>query len=215
MLAEGTDGNTKEQLDAIIGDYKAKKYNNNEHMSFANAMFIRNSFKDAVLPDYITNLQNKYNAEVRIEQFNSTAPMNNWVKEKTFNLIDSMVDEDTLKEEQFILVNALAIDMYWKNQIHCASGIDKNKVPCYNGGVYHVTYRHEKLKGEEREYSATSYPYTSEGAYPSLTFNGTENIKSASVIASINNAIIEQTIIFLLFIRIPPFNCYNLYLMSL
>ena len=45
MLSEGAGGNTKAQIDAVIGDYISKKYSNNKHMSFANAMFIRNSFK--------------------------------------------------------------------------------------------------------------------------------------------------------------------------
>ena len=36
MLAEGTDGSSKEQLDSVIGKYKARKYENNKNMSLAN-----------------------------------------------------------------------------------------------------------------------------------------------------------------------------------
>ena len=45
MLAEGADGESKAQLDAIIGDYVAKKYTNSEHMSFANAMFVKETLR--------------------------------------------------------------------------------------------------------------------------------------------------------------------------
>ena len=40
MLAEGADGDSKAQLDAIIGDYVAKKYTNSKNMSFANAFLM-------------------------------------------------------------------------------------------------------------------------------------------------------------------------------
>ena len=59
MLSEGANGKTKEQIDAVVGDYSSKSYPNNDHMSFANAMFIRNSFKDSVKSTYTENLFNK------------------------------------------------------------------------------------------------------------------------------------------------------------
>ena len=45
MLAEGANGESKEQISNIIGTYNAKKYTNSSNMSFANALFIKNSFK--------------------------------------------------------------------------------------------------------------------------------------------------------------------------
>ena len=69
MLNEGTDGRTHEQIANVIGDYKAKKYNNNEHMSFANAMFIRNTFKDSIKNEYTNTLSSNYGAEVIYDDF--------------------------------------------------------------------------------------------------------------------------------------------------
>ena len=60
MLSEGAAGNTKAQIDSVIGEYKANKYTNSANMSFANAMFIRNSFKKSVKSDYVNNLINKF-----------------------------------------------------------------------------------------------------------------------------------------------------------
>ena len=124
MLAEGAGGETKEQIDNIIGDYSAKKYPNNDHMSFANAMFIRNSFKDSVKSEYTSTLSSKYNAEVIYDEFTSPDNINNWVSNKTFNLINNLIDD--VSQNDFFLINALAIDMNWNNQIHCTTG---NKIP--------------------------------------------------------------------------------------
>lgn len=187
MLAEGASGDTKAQLDAVIGDYKARKYNNNEHMSFANAMFIRNTFKDAIKSSYTTNLTNKYNAEVIYDEFANADPMNKWVSDKTFNMINNLFDSKKVKEENFILTNALAIDMNWNNQIHCATG---STVPCLG---YYVGYEHEKLKGSDYEYHDSVYPIESEAGFYPLTFNNKENIKSVAIKANFNryNAVKE------------------------
>ena len=179
MLSDGSEGTTKNQITAIIGDYQSKKYTNSDHMSFANAMFIRNTFKDAVDKDYKTTLANKYNADLILDDFSSAANMNKWVSDKTFGLIGDLFDDGTVSKEDFELVNALAIDMNWNNQIQCATG---SKVPCKKYSVY---YRHEKYK-TEGTYSKTISTITGEDAFYPLTFNGKENIKSAEIAASFN-----------------------------
>ena len=182
MLNEGTDGASHEQIASLIGDYQPRKYNNNEHMSFANVFFIRESFSSKIQESYKQNLQEKYGAEVIIDPFTSPQPMNDWVSQRTFGLIDSMVDDDYVREANFILANAVAIDMYWVNQIHCATGAPDG-VKCI---MYQEHYPHEKLAGEDREYSTTSYPYTDERYFPSITFNGKENGKSSGILATFN-----------------------------
>ena len=175
MLRDGSEGSSKEQLDAIIGDYKPVRYANNEHMSFANAMFVRNSFANSIKDDYKTKLSNTYNAEVIEDSFENANTLNNWVNNKTFKLIDSLVDDASIKELDFVLVNALAIDMNWKNLIQCANV--KTDIPCIK---YSVSYKHENY-----------FDYVSaimgDQDYPAMTFNGNENIKSVKIGASFNN----------------------------
>ena len=144
MLAEGSSGNTKEQLDAILGDYVAKKYTNSKNMSFANAFFIRDTFKDKVKKDYVDLLKNKYNAEVVYDEFKNPTTINNWVNDKTLKLIPSLVDD--VSSNDFLLVNALAIDMEWVKKIQAE----------------HEEYKVELLHGE------TKLDYTSyfEGTGP-------------------------------------------------
>lgn len=197
MLSEGAKGETKEQIDALIGDYQAKKYPNNEHMSFANAMFIRNTFQDKVKSSYINSLKEKYDASVEYPDFSSSTPMNDWVSNKTFKLVNNLLDDDTVSKANFFLVNALAIDMNWKNQVHCALGHDT--VPCYNNdgitssfATYSIRYYHEKVKDDDEiAYSVTSYPYQSEEEfygydYNKHVFNGKDKTKGAHVLADYN-----------------------------
>lgn len=184
MLAEGSDGDSKAQIDAVIGDYKAKKYDNNSNMSFANAMFIRDTFQEEVKDEYKDTLKDKYNAEIIIDKFESPSNINKWISDKTFGLIPNLISDVDGKD--FFLVNALAIDMKWNYLIHCASGNNKN-VPCYTeSGTYYVIYDHEKLQGEDYEYERLEYPYMGDDNFPSIKFNGKDNVKGVRVLASFN-----------------------------
>ena len=138
MLKEGAKGDTKDQITDIIGDYKARKYVNNKNMSFANGMFIRDTYKDSVKQTYVDNLKENYNAEVIYDTFKTPDNLNKWVSDKTFGLIKDLFDN--VSDYDYTLVNALAIDMNWNNQIQCASG---SKVPCLS---YGGNYAHEKDK---------------------------------------------------------------------
>lgn len=187
MLAEGASGETREQLDAIIGDYVAKSYPNSEHMSFANAMFIQNSFKDSIKTDYTNNLAKKYNAEVIYDEFSTPDNINNWVSNKTFNLVNNLIDDAS--NNKFFLINALAIDMNWNNQIYCAVGHD---VPCVDNGNYHIEYIHEILDEDaKKNYQVTLYPYATEeqfygSNYEKHEFNGKEFTKGGTVYGDFN-----------------------------
>ena len=140
MLAEGADGDSKKQLDAIIGDYVAKKYTNSKNMSFANAFFVKDTFKESIKKDYIDKLTSKYNAEVVYDGFKDPTTINNWVSEKTLKLIPSLVDD--VSSNDFFLINALAIDMEWVKKIQSEHE------------DYEVKFEHEKVidKNSENEW---------------------------------------------------------------
>lgn len=113
MLRDASANETREQIENILGSYEAKRYQSNEHFSFANALFIKESKKNTIKNDYIDAVQNKYDAEVIFDSFDSPDAINNWVSEKTFQMIDHLVDD--VSQQEFYLVNALAIDMEWIN----------------------------------------------------------------------------------------------------
>ena len=158
MLNDGTGGDSNGQIKAVIGDYKAKRYTNSNNLSLANAFFVRDSFKDAVKQEYIDTLVSKYNADVIYDAFTSNEVINKWVKDKTLGLIDNLVDNPS--ELDFVLANALAIDMEWTNQIRA---VDKD---------YRVSFKHEHYD----MYLSSLV----ESGYSSLNFNN-DNMKAKSV----------------------------------
>lgn len=168
MLSEGAKGESKSQIDSIIGKYKSNKYINSSNMSFANAMFIRNSYKEQIKDTYTSSLQNKYNAEVIYDSFENTNNLNSWVNDKTFGLINNLFQD--ISELEYILVNALAIDMEWNKLIQAEPS---------SGYYYHVNYDHEK-------YNEIIYPLR-DYDHPTVLFNNNLNAKSVEIGASINN----------------------------
>lgn len=176
MLSEGAKGSTKEQIDDIIGGYKSNKYVNSNNMSFANAVFINNTYKNQVKESYAKNLNNKYNAEVIYDDFTNANTINSWVSNKTFNLVNNILDDKTVKDKYFFLINALAIDMEWNKNIQATAS---NFL-----GQYKVQYSHENYW--------TSIPIITD-SYEKLNFNG-QDVDSVEIGASINNYDIVSTL---------------------
>lgn len=138
MLNDGASGDSREQISAIIGNYVPKKYVNSNNMSLANVMFIRNDFKNAVQTGYVNKLKGTYDADVVYDSFENAKTINDWVKDKTLNLIDNVVEDDDLDGIDFILTNALSIDMEWVQRIQ----------PHGSKGDYpwEFSFNHEKYK---------------------------------------------------------------------
>lgn len=186
MLSEGAKGNTKEEIDAIIGDYESKKYTNSENMSIANALFVRSSFKENIKKEYQDLLVNKYDAEVIFDDFTTPDNINNWIKNKTLNLIDKMVD--SVSDKDFLLVNALGIDMEWKENF-----LEKVNLK----GPIGIGYSYEY--GEDCEYCTNSSPSTNLGMRRPIQlsqkkFNGENIVMGMNIDASYNRYDIVNTL---------------------
>ncbi len=165
MLNEGANGETKDQISNILGEYTSKKYANSKNMSLANALFIKDSYKNSIKDSYINTLSDKYNAEVIYDSFKTPNTLNSWISEKTFKLIENLSED--ISALDFILVNALAIDMEWVNKIQ-----SENK-------IYSISYSH-------RNYSKDVVPLEL-GDYTALDFKDLSyKAKSAEIGAVIN-----------------------------
>lgn len=175
MLSEGANGKTKEQIDNIIGEYTARKYNNSDNMSFANSLFIKDTYQDSIKSSYINTVASKYNADVIIDSFRNADTLNSWISDKTFNLITNITDDISYLD--FILVNALAIDMEWVEKIQSEHEI------------YSVNFPHEKANDENYDYMYSFYIYgLNTTDYNRLEFEGVDyEIKSAQIGAIANN----------------------------
>lgn len=141
MFEEGANGTTKQQISNVLEDYVVTKYTSNKNMSLANALFVRDTFKDSIKQSYVNNLQSKYNAEVIYDSFASAKNVNSWVKNKTLDILPKILD-DIDEDQDFLLINALGIDMEWKNKF-----LDKEN-NYKNGFQEDVYYSHENYYGE-------------------------------------------------------------------
>ena len=115
MLEEGTSGDSKTQISKIVGNISLTKYNTNNNIALANALFINNSYQNSIKQNYITALSTKYNAEVIADSFESVENINTWLSNKTLNLINNGVNNIS-PDTAFLLVNALGIDMEWEEK---------------------------------------------------------------------------------------------------
>ena len=85
-----------------------------------------------------------------------------------------------MSDEQYILTNALAIDMDWTDCLQSALPKNATNETCKNE-LYEVNYQHEN-------YSAYIDPISGEETYPLLEFNDNIiNAKATEIGASINN----------------------------
>ena len=178
MLSDGAEKDTKGQIDSVIGDYQAKKYINSKNKSFANAMFIKDTYKNNINANYTKVLSDKYGAEIIYDSFSTPNTMNDWVKNKTLNLIDNLFD-DSVNQKDFILTNALAIDMEWKKVIQPTT--------TKSSTWYSVKYDHE-------DYNHFIDIIMDED-YASISFNNKSmNAKAVELGADINNYDIVNTL---------------------
>ena len=166
MLADASSGESKDQITSIIGDYKSKKYINSKNLSLANAFFIRNSFKSNVKKEYNDIVSKKYGAEVVYDDFASAKPMNDWISNKTLGLLKDMLQDDDIKELDFALINALAIDMDWNDMFIK-----------YPGSGIHVDYT---------QYNE-NFIWGAGGSVSKNKFSNTKDITGMQIMASFNN----------------------------
>ena len=169
MLEDGSTGDAKSQISKVVGNTVLTKYNSNNNMSLANALVIRDSFKNNIKRNYINTIKAKYNGEVMFDSLSTPQNVNSWVSNKTLKLVDNMV-ENINQDTVFLLINALGIDMEWENKF------------LKPDGVYYA-YRHENFKWRSSE-QVVSYGFD----------KNKQKVSGMEVIASINNYDIVEEI---------------------
>ena len=153
-------------------------------MVIANAIFVRDDFKNQMKQAYLDSVKEKYNASTIYDEFNNASTLNDWVYTNTLKLIPEILDDSDVTDLVFILANTVAIDMNWVNNFQCSFG--EGGVPLNKCMEYHVGYAHEKASGESYEYSDFVPPYDSEHPQ-SYRFNNAKEVSSVEIAASLNN----------------------------
>ena len=94
MLNEGANGNTKAQIEKVIGNLNLSKYNNIENvLSLANGIYIKDTYSNNIKESFKNILSEKYNAEINYDSFSNATNINKWIENKTLGIIQNMVGD--------------------------------------------------------------------------------------------------------------------------
>ncbi len=118
MLKDGAKGNTKAQIEKVVGNLYMPRYNSiDKTMSFANAIYTRDNYSQYIKDDYKNILMGKYNAEIKYDKFENAKNVNKWIEDKTLGVIKNMIKDEVVKDPntKVLLINALAVDMDWES----------------------------------------------------------------------------------------------------
>lgn len=119
MLNEGAKNGTKIEIENVLDNYTIPSIDNIENrIGIANALFIKDLYKDYINEEFTSKITTDYNAEILYDKFVNPDILNTWVKNKTYNMIPKTVEE---LSEEFVMgiVNTIAIDAEWKNEFKC------------------------------------------------------------------------------------------------
>ena len=183
MLEEGANGTTKQQISNVLEKYVVTKYASNKNMSLANALFVKETFKDSIKQSYIDNLKNRYDAEVIYDSFANVKNINDWVKNKTLNILPEILDE-VRPDQDFLLINALGIDMEWNHRFFDREnnyniGFREDvyyEHEKYYGGCNNETVESRKFDGDKQEVSGMEI-FASMDNYDIVSILGEDNIR--------------------------------------
>ena len=144
MLRDGADGNTKKELDKVLGNRVINNVSVKDKIGIANGVFIKNMYKNDVLEEYYNILKTKYNSELIYDDFYTPDKINNWVKEKTNDMIPKILDN---MNPNFVmgLASALAIDVKWLSGFDC-SITNSQEFTKINGEKVSVEMMHDSYK---------------------------------------------------------------------
>ncbi len=130
MVANGANGKTKAEIEAVFGDIPIDEMNeylynywtgmpNTEayKVSIANSLWINSGSGIKVPKSFLQTTADYYDAQVYKSNFGkqTVTDMNNWVKKYTNGMIDSIVNELDGKADMMMLLNTLFFEADWKN----------------------------------------------------------------------------------------------------
>ena len=175
MLMEGADGNTKDQIEKVIGKEEIKDINVKNKLSVANAIFIKNDFKSSVKKDFTNTMKDKYHSEIIYDEFKTPKVVNDWVKEKTNGMIDKVLDK--MKENSVMgIASALALDIKWFSPFNCPdtkeeefTKIDNSKMKTE---MMHQTYEDNAKYIKDDDVDGIIVPYNTDDSNVELEFIG-------------------------------------------
>ena len=151
LLSAGAKGETKEEITKLLTEAQLPQYQNvPDSLSLANAIFIRDTFENKVLPGYTEIVKDNYNGEVIYDSFSSNHNMNAWVSKKTFGLIDQIGITPNINT-QMVLANTLAIQMGWEHNFN-SNSTGGNVFYLADGSDMQATTMHQETNAGDVKY---------------------------------------------------------------
>ena len=177
MLREGANGDTKTQIDNLIGTRTINNIKIKDRINVANAVFIKNKYKSNVQKDYYQKLKTNYNAEILYDEFNTPKVLNDWTNKETNGMIPALLKDIP---ERFVMgiANALAIDVDWSVKFDC-QGTARANFTKIDNEVLEVSMMSNTYKGEAKYFETED----AKGVilpYKSYTDNGEETYEDAN-----------------------------------
>lgn len=165
MLLAGSDGKTKEQITKILGNYQYPNYNNSNHLSIANILFIRDDYKNKINSSFKDELKERFNAEILIDKMDNANNINQWISHKTLNMLKNPLKDSDVKKMQLGLINTLTIDMEWVKKFHPEKydndiyypNFFGERIPIRNIGIHHE--QQEPILFNDKEINARIYQF--------------------------------------------------------
>ncbi|MBR2544142.1 hypothetical protein IKF04_02485 [Candidatus Saccharibacteria bacterium] len=202
LLGAGAKGETKDEITKLLTEAQLPQYQNvPDNLSLANAVFVRDAFKNAVLPKYTQIIKDDYNGEIIYDNFASSHNMDSWVDKKTFGLIDQIGVAPTINT-QMILANALAIQMDWEHKFDTNDTYGRTFLLADGSEMQATTMYQETNAGDVRYFTdesttAISLPLDSTDGNVDLEFiaimpSGDLGEYTKNVNYSILNSVIDQ-----------------------
>ena len=150
MLREGTNGNTKEEIDKVIGKRHINDLKIPNKLNIANAIFIKDYYQDKIKKSFTNTLVNQYNAEMLYDKFTTPNVINNWVNKKTNGMIPKVIDSI---DSNFVmgLANAVALDIKWQKEFEC-NNTRSDKFTKLNGEQIDIEMMHDTYRGSDYKY---------------------------------------------------------------
>ena len=177
MLRNGADESTLEELNSVLGSRSIANISVKDRIGVANSLFIKDVFKDYVKSEFSDYAMNTYGAEIIYDSFSSPDIINEWCQEKTWNMIDKVVDD---MSSDFVLgiANAVAIDVDWFAEFNCheteSAEFSKDDGTVINVEMMHNEYKNTVKYFEDDNSMGVVIPYMTYDADGNINGGGTK-----------------------------------------
>lgn len=153
MVRDGANGDTKTQIENLIGNENITLLNSEKRISTANGLFVKNEYKNDILESYYETMKKNYDGEILYGDFTTPKDINDWIYKKTYEMIKDPI-QDINPEFVLGIVNAIAIDVKWQDEFECDDTYSEEFTK-ENDEKINVEMMHNEYKGDARYFDTS------------------------------------------------------------